>query len=615
MKKPIFLRFIFITSLYVGIFILLVSTQFASPRGFVIAVGDFIISGQHRLSGENESLYHKYHLDGNVQIIFGGIGFDIAIGNGDRSLHVVETNGDRVQALPESMIISENTAQFVFNGGTELVFASHYVGGFPEIRIAAVFAEGISGIELPFTPQRRTRIMDTVNGQFVAVSAGVYHSFGNSPVDIERRVLHVYAGGRPVSFRAIPEGRIFSPYDFILTQAETTEAYSQFITQWRENNFPRWNNAALNINNEDIVLANVTEALVRGAYRAAVSAVPASFMGGNARTYQSSVFLGGMDQAHTSLLASDREKLSSISMQINNGSAGFLAAPHVFEFLSGRGQNNFIDAALNVVRAMNPNMLHIDLVPGILEGYAAFRTLRPGTENPFEPLINQAFHIISSSLRRIPNMSNPHDNIEFLVFAVYDGQREVEFNLRLGKALTAHAERGQIEAWAEVGRSLVLSALLAGETSDPELSARLYNILRPAGIYPRAVQLSSPAIWTWTASEVVNVVQQNDILDIQVSFTPGESHYMIIRGIRPFVRIQIHNMDWRSDPGFERFDSSGWRYIPQEQTLLVKMRHRTSLENLRIIFWEPPAPSSPASVSVQDDTANSGAGTITVSQG
>jgi hypothetical protein len=43
-------------------------------------------------------------------------------------------------------------------------------------------------------------------------------------------------------------------------------------------------------------------------------------------------------------------------------------------------------------------------------------------------------------------------------------------------------------------------------------------------------------------------------------------------------------MDFRTDPQFERYDSSGWSYNAQEQTLLLKMRHRATVEHVRIFY-------------------------------
>jgi hypothetical protein len=73
-------------------------------------------------------------------------------------------------------------------------------------------------------------------------------------------------------------------------------------------------------------------------------------------------------------------------------------------------------------------------------------------------------------------------------------------------------------------------------------------------------------------------------MDIAVTFPAGETHYMIVRGIRAFNKIQLYNMDYRTDPQFERYDSSGWSYNAQEQTLILKMKHRATVEHIRIVY-------------------------------
>jgi hypothetical protein len=59
---------------------------------------------------------------------------------------------------------------------------------------------------------------------------------------------------------------------------------------------------------------------------------------------------------------------------------------------------------------------------------------------------------------------------------------------------------------------------------------------------------------------------------------------MIIRGIKAFTKIQLYNMDFRTDFQFERYDSSGWSYSTQEQTLIIKMKHRTAVEHIRVFY-------------------------------
>jgi hypothetical protein len=113
---------------------------------------------------------------------------------------------------------------------------------------------------------------------------------------------------------------------------------------------------------------------------------------------------------------------------------------------------------------------------------------------------------------------------------------------------------------------------------------RLYSSAPDTGeYYARAQAIFSPTgLWAWTAASSVSVAQQGQTIDITVHFPAGETHYMIIRGVRPFTSIQFSNVNQPSDSQFERYDSSGWTYSASEQSLLVKIRHRSAAEHIKI---------------------------------
>ena len=612
MRKPVLPRILLLILLYCGVFVVLVSVQFAKRGGFTQRVGNFVVSGQYRLRDENDppGSPNEYFLDGDAHVFFGGIDFNMTKGDDGNSLTFTNTDGNKEETLPERMVISGDSVRFIFTGETELEFTTQYSGGSLEMLISGVFPEDITGVDLPFKLLRKAEIRDTGDGQFIVSSEGVNYSFGLSPVDVKNRILSVSAGGGPVSYRAIPEQKNFSPDDFILPQAKTAQAYNEFLTRWRDQNFSFWNRTISEQNNEDVVIAYAGEALVRGTYKAAVAAVSPGFLRGETRTYESSVYLGGLDQMYRSLINKDREKIARLSRQINEKSLEFLKEPRVFEYLAIRGQTNIIDAGADLVRTIDPAVLALDLTPGILEGYVDWNVFRPNTENPFERLVDQACFVISGSLRKTANKAGDDPaGTGSRVFSFAGNEGDTEFNIRLGKALLIYAEAVKDASWEGIGRSLVVSALSMGDASGavkaalvlsgtgeiseapvrPGLTtARLYRILSPLDTSPRALVVGSSqnGIWTWTAAQEVSAVQQNDVLDIAVKFPAGEAHYMIIRGIRPFARIQLYGMDFRSDPQFERYDSSGWAYYPQEQVLVLKMKHRTAEEHIKIIFRE-----------------------------
>jgi hypothetical protein len=339
--------------------------------------------------------------------------------------------------------------------------------------------------------------------------------------------------------------------------------------------------------------------------------VSPAFLTGARRTYESSVYLGGMDQALRSFTGGEREKISRLSRQFNEKSLDFLRENHVFEFLAVRGFVNFIDDGVELIHSIDPAILTLDLAPGIFEGYLDLKQYRPHGDNPFERLIDQACYIISEGVTRVKEIRRPSGNTRdsaagdwVLVFR--DSSADVEFNLRLGKALWTWAERSNHGEWAALGRSLIVSVLsladgagtspggllLSGDgqiSEDPGpriSSARLYRMLNPGEYYPRPAVIGSGVngLWAWTAASAVTATQENNVLDISVSFPAGETHYMMIRGVRPFAKLQIYNIDYHTDPQFERYDSSGWVYSAPDQVLLLKMKHRTTVEHISIFY-------------------------------
>jgi hypothetical protein len=526
------------------------------------------------------------------------------------------------------MVISEESALFVLSGGGELNFSTHYTGGAPELRISGVFPEDLTGAELPYKPLKNAGLKESGDGQFVVFSDGVNYSFGRSPLDPDRRLLFLNAEGPALSYGAIPEKRPFSPDDFIISAAGSRQSFNETFSRWLDQNFSFWNRTIKEQNDEELTAAYAAEALSRGTYKAAVSAVPPAFLNGRQRTYISSVYLGRLEEALRSLSTLDREKLGRLSRQINEKSLDFLKEPHVFEYLAVRGHANFIEEGAGIIRSVDPAGLSLEHTTGILEGFIDWKTYRPDSDNPFERLIDQACFVISEAVHMTPEGDR--------VFVFVGQTGEAEFNLRLGKALLDWAESSGDDSWAALARSLILSVLSLGDgsgivkagfllsaegeiTENPAPSklttARVYRLLRSGEYHPKALPIAVQAnnLWTWTAARTVSASLRNDILDISVSFPAGETHYMIIRGLRPFVKIQLYDMDYRTDPQFERYDSSGWSYDAQEQALVLKMKHKATVEHVRI-FYEARRNGAAAVSGVNTNAANN-AGSVNSPRG
>jgi hypothetical protein len=222
-------------------------------------------------------------------------------------------------------------------------------------------------------------------------------------------------------------------------------------------------------------------------------------------------------------------------------------------------------------------------------------------------------YVVNDGLKKGRPSAGVPDGAVLVFPGVAGGEANIELNFRIGSVLTRFEND---PTRLSLGRSIILSVLsLTDETgSAPQtiiqsnngefgekqgtgrISAarmyRIYNMGNTSDYYAKARSLApGSGIWAWTASSGVSANQSQGATDIAVSFPAGETHYMLIRGIRPFALLQFNGENFPGDPQFERIDSSGWTYSAQEQTLLLKVKQRSASERIRIIYTAPAAPA------------------------
>jgi hypothetical protein len=617
-KKPIFPRLISLFVVYVGIFVVLVILQFANHRSFTLKVGDFVISGNYsgRRAGVETSQGDERLLEGDAGVLYGGMEFFLTGDGGGNGLGILTGGGNRERVRPLTMTVSERSALFRLSGGAAISFNSQLNGGAQELQIRVSLPEGAQGLELPYRLLRSSRIRRGADGESHVIAGGKSYRFNESTVDYARRLVILDSGEPAAFYGAVPEAEVIDPSRFVLSAARDRRHYGEALDRWRDQAFSRWALSAGGNPDEETVLAYLAESLSRGSYQAAVAAISPGFTGGTQRGFMSSAYLGRTDQGLRSSLAFERENFSRLSRLIADGSADFLKDIHVIEFLAVRGYDSLIDSGAGIVNALKGADPDMDpdpgLIPGILEGYMDWLSCRPNAENPFERMADQACFFLSEKIVA------GYQGERILVFD--RGQADLEYNCRVGAALTAYGEYTGQEVWAGIGRSLVLSVLAfldeagtapltlslaadggieaapaaaqgaaqSGVPGSALSSARIYRLLRLGDYSARAIGLHAAAngVWTWTAASAVTASfnHENNMLDLTVVFPRGETHYMFIRGVRPFTQIQLYNIPYRTDPRFESYDSSGWTYSPSEQTLMVKMKHQLPTEHIQIFY-------------------------------
>ena len=380
--------------------------------------------------------------------------------------------------------------------------------------------------------------------------------------------------------------------------------------------------------NEELLTAYMAEKAFNGEYAKALASAPSSLLPKEKRSYISTTFYGNLVQNDNSLAAYQRKFLSGIESGIARAEISVFDREALIPFLINNSRANLISALEKIASNTKQEDLNSFLAAGLLEVAMDYAFYFPNKQNLFMENSEQYETVLKDSLISIDTglyISSDKKTID------------TEKTLRTASVLirygSSYPDKG---TWKAVGQALYSSIFsLGGNSSSLPASfdiqgdkakklglmandalilhaEKLYSVaVKDNPYYPHEESLAlkaEPGIWAWTSARDINVLKNDaKIFSFRISAKAGDTHYMIIRGIRPFYRIQIHEIDFRTDPRFEMYNSSGYVYDERTRTLLLKMKHKKDDEDIVLFLGRPPEPV-PVVPSVQE-AAESGTDT------
>jgi hypothetical protein len=614
MKKPILPRFFATLTLFFLFFIALSVVQFSRQDGFSRKVGNLVVSGKLKKSedwsspGEN-AMNVEIPIEDNASVLFGGLEFMLSgAGKDGKQLFFIDFDEIRRPLIPVSMIISPLSVHFKLSGGCELGFYVHTNGDSDELIISGVFSEDAVAIELPYSLTKNARVAVANNDEITVLLDKKEFAFDRSIIDTKQEFITLSNVNPIVTYRPVTEEPAFNPVECIISGAMDKGGYNEFVTRWSEKAYLEWNSGIALAQDEKLINAFIAEGTRHGYYSESLNNVNAEFAVSARRSYRSAPYFGRLDAALRSFTAAETERLIAITGKIRNNPATLLDSDNDFEFLALRNEKTLFDDGVNYLPAL-ANGANTAAFPAIFEGWSAYNAWRSKNANPFETIAHDARDAIHESLVK------DGENLHVFYAAKRDtdadvADRAVEvdtlYNIRLGMGLAAYGEDSGNNEWAGIGRSLILSALSfsdkagnipaslhlnvegAFEASGTRLlnAVDIYEILKVSGFYPHASSIGNvmQGVYLWTASPDVDAAYNSDVLEFNITFPVGGVHHLLIKGLPQFKKIQLRDIDYRSDPQFERYNSPGWAYSRDTKTLLVKLVHRTEVETLKVFY-------------------------------
>jgi len=621
MRRRVFTRLTWLLLSYCVVFVLLVVMQFTRSGNFSRKVGDMLVSGRYSLSPEAEgadAAGNRRLLEGRANVFFGGLEFQLDFSpDTDNGLSLIDSEGVRQRALSGFIEFLDNEALFTLSGGSEISFTCLHLGKEQntshELRISGKFADGVSAVEVPFRLQRSSISRNNSKGVLnISYNENRYQfSRGLDGLEDGRLVL---SGATPIiSYRAVTETKKVDPADFILPQADTVQAFNDAVALWTSANFELWGKNMPPQGDEDMVIAWCAESLKRGVYQSAASIIPLGFSRSPGRTWESAVYqfdrrIGLWEREIRTIHALERDRANRVTRQLAEKDIGIFTDGRIIEYLAIRGNNRLLDDLLSIVQDINLSAVSMGTNAGIMEACVDMGKWYPNINNPFEAFTDQILQLVVNGLYKN----------EDRVFILSSGQADIKLNLRLGMVLHEWGEKSGQTAWAALGRSIVLSVISLANGNgwvpafltimdEPQLenneyaasserisTAKLYRLLGGNEYLPHEAATGTNGVWAWTAASSINVTQNDRQMDISVRFPVNETHYLMLRNVKQFPILQIYGQNWRRAADFESYyNASGWYYSEQEQTLVLKIAHRSNTELVRLLFVAPTPPPPP----------------------
>ena len=333
---------------------------------------------------------------------------------------------------------------------------------------------------------------------------------------------------------------------------------------------------------EQTVIAYAAAMSNAGRYNEAINTVPASFTKGTKRTYQSAPFFGTLAKVAPSLEMQMENYKSMVSHALQASSCDVFTTGNIADYFVINENDPEVARVLSMPASLTNNNFTVAQAAGILHVYAVLKTAESANAEKLVPVLEPCIKKITDSCKLDNNKIRLAENDTNLsvIAAVNAGDAFIEY--------------GTVEGMDNVEKCgyLIVNSYLSDLAGlDLRTMCEIYPIaVHDNPYYPHFAkirELDGTTIWAWTIARDIKITQdENRTLFVDIDFPLGLTHYVMIIGINPFRRIQIYNMDFRTDPQFEIYNSSGYVYRSSMRGLLLKSRHKSQHEIIKLYYRE-----------------------------
>ena len=561
----------------IGIFIL----QFRTDSSILKKIGNLQIS-----MATTDSETDSYALQNKLEISYNGI----TLHSDDQNSIKIIQKDEPVAKNIRLISYTEDELQYTFNFTDDIslvVMLAQKEGDSP-LTVYADIPKDITDLYIPFNFSYNTKILNQENNRILI--EGKKQNWSVNASEIVENYLHLTYADNLAHYAIYDESKKFTLDDLVNLASAEKSVYDQTVNTINTNLINTFK-SSLNENNftEQAVVAYISAMAKNGKYKAAIDDIPQDYRKSDTRTYLSAPFLNSLASMNTKLDSIVKDSNNKIKVAAASGLLDIFTIPNLAARLCIYSDKADVATVLRNTAVADVSTLSLAQISGILRTYVELLDLNADYAVILEPVLEKCIQRITEACTFENDVLTISENDTFL--SVVQAAETGISLMRYGMAI-------RNDTYTKAGRVIVNSYLGESSSFDLRTLSTIYPLLAYDNTFYPHIQIihgsGKDVMWAWTCANSIKYATDDEgALVLSIDFPLEYTHYVIFKGIPAFEQIFIYDMAFRTDPRFETYNSSGYVYKSDTQTLLLKSRHKSQLEKVRMSY-KPIAKPAPA---------------------
>lgn len=554
--------------LIIGIFIL----QFKNDSIISEKLGNLHITLLESAQDDNSIL-----LKNKFSVKFNGLNFS---GTEDNPVRAMINGADRPIVLKTWKKLSPLSCELSFSNGIVLRFSVSDDTAKAYLSVEGTLPPEVSRVFVPYNFAVGTSVLLRTDSQIQVETKK--NSWELNAPSIHRDYVVLAKTEKVASYSYFNRTHSFTFEDTVAFDGASEATYRNNVENLKQNlinSFAQIPSDSQTVAEQEAV-SFVAAMAEKGRYNEALDSVPQNFKRNALRTFLSAPYFDTLARVNEPLQAQLKNYGEMIARAAESSGLDIFNVRFIADYMCmhpGAGSVKKLLAAASAAEISEKPLLQ---AIGILAVYNDLCDKNQELANILAPAAAKSVEKISSSCAVDENLITISENGIFL---------SVVQAVQAGDAILRYGETVKNSSLVAGGRLIVSSYLKESSSFDLKTLGELYPIVvHDNYFYPHFEILAfnnGRAVWAWTCAK--NISYENDSqgsIVLNVDFPLSYTHYAIITGIERFQTIYIYDLAFRTDARFETYNSSGYVYQNDSNSLLLKSRHKNQIEQIRLVY-------------------------------